>query len=136
MKSIELIKRHEGFRSKPYKDTEGVLTIAYGRNLEKGISDRIADAMFEEDMEDVYTDCHRFDWYGDLNPIRQAVIENMMFNLGFSRFSGFKKTIKLIEESDFDEAASEMLRSKWAAQVGNRSLELAEMMRTGQWPRS
>jgi len=32
---------------------------------------------------------------------------------------------------EYRRAATEMLDSKWARQVGNRALELAEMMRTG-----
>ena len=34
------IKRHEGFRSKPYKDTVGKTTIGYGRNLDDVASTR------------------------------------------------------------------------------------------------
>ena len=33
-KLIERVKKHEGFETKPYKDTVGKLTIGYGRNLE------------------------------------------------------------------------------------------------------
>lgn len=41
--------RDEGFRSHPYEDTVGKLTIGYGHNLtDKGISKRIANAMFQE----------------------------------------------------------------------------------------
>ena len=35
---IEYLKQEEGFRSKPYKDSEGVLTIGYGLNLSEGIT--------------------------------------------------------------------------------------------------
>ena len=31
---IEHIKKHEGFKSKPYKDTKGKWTVGYGRNLD------------------------------------------------------------------------------------------------------
>ena len=131
--SIDLIKRHEGKRLTPYRDTEGVLTIGYGRNLEKGISDKLADYMLQEDLQSVYRDCTLYDWYFDLNNPRRAVIDNMMFNLGIGRFNLFKKTIALLEKGDYDEASKEMLRSRWAVQVGNRAVELAEMMRTGEW---
>jgi len=133
MNSKELIKKHEGLRLKPYKDTEGVLTIGYGRNLEKGISAHAAEFLFEEDMLDVRSDCLKFDWFHDLPPVRQAVIENMMFNLGINRFSGFKKMIKAIEDKDWHEASVQMLSSRWADQVGNRAIELANMMNTGEW---
>jgi lysozyme len=58
----------------------------------------------------------------------------MIFNLGIARFSAFKKTISLIEEGSYSEAAQEMLDSRWANQVGSRANELSEMMRTGLWP--
>jgi lysozyme len=133
MKSIELIKRHEGLRLTPYKDSEGILTVGYGHNLERTISQETADKLLEDDMNDVYEDCHKFKWYERLNHPRQAVIENMIFNLGINRFSKFKKTINYIEIEQYENAAEEMLRSRWSHQVGNRAVELAEMMHSGDW---
>jgi lysozyme len=130
--SEEQIKKHEGFSKHPYRDTEGVLTIGYGRNLEKGISQEAADFLFAEDMTHVLVDCFRFSWYADLDTVRQAVIENMVFNLGFGRFSQFKKMIAAIIAEDWNKASKEMMNSKWAKQVGYRAEELAFMMRTGQ----
>ena len=34
MNLTELLKKHEGIRSKPYKDTVGKITIGVGRNLD------------------------------------------------------------------------------------------------------
>ena len=133
MKSEDLIKTHEGRELKPYRDTVGVLTIGYGRNLEKGISEHIANELFKEDMVDVRSDCLKFEWFHDLSEVRQAVIENMVFNLGYTRFSKFKKTIKYIAASDFRLAAKEMLDSKWARQVGYRADELSHMMASNLW---
>ena len=134
MNSKDLIKRHEGLRLDPYRDTVGVLTIGYGYNLEEGISQDVADHLFDESYLKVRRDCRKFLWFEHLCPARQAVIENMIFNLGLTRFSKFANTIRFIEEGDFKEAGDEMLRSKWARQVGYRSEELAQMMRTGDWP--
>lgn len=135
MNSRELIKIHEGTRLKPYKCTEGILTIGVGHNLEEGISQRVADLLFDEDMVKIYNECLKFYWYKDLNQVRQAVIENMLFNLGLTRFRGFKKMIKALEDEDYDEASIQMMSSRWASQVGNRAIELANMMRTGEWQR-
>ena len=38
-----------------------------------------------------------------------------------------------ISEGNFELASKEMLNSRWSKQVGQRSIELAEQMRTGQW---
>ena len=55
----------------------------------------------------------------------------MMFNLGKTRLSKFVKMRDAIEDHDYNRAAKEMLDSKWADQVGNRAVELAELMRGG-----
>jgi len=57
---------------------------------------------------------------------------NMLFNLGYTRFLGFKKMLHAIEVRDFNHAANEMLDSKWAGQVGQRAIELAQIMRSGE----
>jgi lysozyme len=134
MNSELLIKKHEGKRNKVYYDSEGIMTVGYGYNLEKGLSDQAVDFLFSESMNDVYADCLSFHWYGHLSTVRRAVIENMLFNLGRQRFLGFKRTIQHIESGEYDKAADEMLDSKWARQVGYRANELSEMMRTDTWP--
>ncbi len=134
MNSIDLIKKHEGLRLKPYTCTAGKLSIGYGRNLEDvGISQDEADAMLAQDMVGVLSDCTKFPWFKKLNTPRQAVIENMIFNLGLSRFSGFRNTIRYIEAGEYEKAAEEMLDSKWARQVGNRANELSLIMETGEF---
>jgi lysozyme len=55
----------------------------------------------------------------------------MIFNLGPKGFAGFKNTIASIARGDYADAASRMLQSKWATQVGNRAVRLAAAMRTG-----
>ena len=57
----------------------------------------------------------------------------MLFNLGAYRFHGFKKMIAAIEQGDYEEAARQMMDSKWAAQVGVRARELSHMFRTGEY---
>ena len=91
------------------------------------------DFLYENDLEIAYTDARnvvgfRFD---DLNPNRQAVIIDMAFNLGFGGLREFVKMITAVQESRYDDAADEMLASKWAKQVGNRAKKLAGMMRSG-----
>jgi hypothetical protein len=51
----------------------------------------------------------------------QLVVVDMVFNLGFSKFSKFRKAIAAFERMDFGTAADEMTKSKWYHQVGNRS---------------
>ena len=133
-RTAEMIARHEGLRLKVYDDSVGIATIGYGRNLvDVGISPEMAEEMLEEDIVGAVEDANKFDWVNRLNDVRQAVIVNMIFNLGYTRFSGFKHTIEYIHNARYGDAAHEMLNSKWATQVGDRAIELSNMMRTGQW---
>jgi len=56
----------------------------------------------------------------------------MAFNLGVPRLLKFKKTIAAIQREDWEEAAEQMLMSKWAIQVGSRAYRLADIMLTGE----
>jgi len=138
MTSEELIRKHEGTKKNgdkhvPYKCSAGVLTIGYGRNLEKGISEAAAHFLFLEDMEEIRKQCDTLSYYHKLDIVRQAVVENMVFNLGFTTFKTFVRTNKAIEEERWEDAAQYMLESRWATQVGKRAIELSNMIRTGEW---
>lgn len=127
------LERHEGLRLKPYHDTVGKLTIGYGRNLEDvGISRDEADFMLDNDIDQVERQLETVDEYRDLDSVRQAVIANMAFNLGFAGLMGFKNMWAAIGRRDWESASEEMLNSKWARQVGVRAVELSEIMRTGE----
>lgn len=130
---IEQLKKHEGLELKPYHDTEGVLTVGYGRNLSEGITEEEAEILLMNDIEKAAKEAEKLPFFDSLNMARKAVIINMLFNLGLPRFLGFKKTIAAIEAQDFKAAAAEMLDSKWAQQVGARAEELAQQMKWGKW---
>ena len=131
----EQLKVHEGLRLKPYKDTVGKWTIGIGRNLEdKGITEQEALFMLNNDVDYFYTKLDkRLTWFKHLDDARQNVLVNMAFNLGVSGLLTFKNTLRLISFNRYEEAAEEMLNSKWANQVGYRAEELAEQMRTGEF---
>ena len=71
------------------------------------------------------------DWFPNLDQVRQDVLIDMAYNLGFFGLSTFKNTLAYIANGNYDKAADNMLKSKWATQVKGRAEELAEMMRTG-----
>ena len=128
---IETIKQDEGLRLFPYLDTVGVLTIGYGRNLDsKGISHDEAELMLRNDIITAQRELERvFPIASTLSKHRYHVLINMMYNLGATKFMGFRKMRKAIEEGDFEAAAREMLDSKWSNQVGLRADRLAKTMK-------
>jgi len=67
----------------------------------------------------------------DLDAVRQRVVIDMAFNIGVPRLTGFKKMWAAIHCGDYEEAALEMMDSKWARQVGRRAKRLSLMMKTG-----
>lgn len=127
------LERHEGLRLKPYRDTVGKLTIGIGRNLDDvGITRDEAEMLLDTDMDEVERYLSTVDEYLALDRVRQTVLANMCFNLGFYGLMQFKRMWAAIGRKDWGLAASEMLNSRWAKQVGARAVELSDAMRTGE----
>lgn len=131
---IEQLKLHEGVRDRPYKDSVGKLTIGVGRNLtDKGLKPKEIEYLLMNDIMDCIDDLNKYlPWWRQLNEVRQRVLMDMCFNLGIGGLLGFKNTLAFIQSGNYEQASQNMLLSKWASQVGQRSRRLSEMMRTGQ----
>jgi len=129
-----LLAKHEGSRTKAYKDSKGIWTIGVGHNLEANpIPQEAVNIIFEADLGAVLRDIHRaFPWFEDLDEVRQAVIIDVVFNMGLPRFRGFKNTIRAIEKGNYRKAAEELLDSKAARELPIRYDELAQMLLTGE----
>ena len=131
MSLLSSVKFHEGLELKPYLDSVGVLTIGYGRNLERGITKEEAEMLLLNDLAISTKEGESFGFFKDLTDNRQDVIVEMIFNLGLTRFKKFKKTIGYINQANHSAAADEMLDSQWAKQVGQRALTLSNKFRAG-----
>jgi lysozyme len=132
---IEQLKRHEGLKLEPYKCTAGKLTIGVGRNLEDvGISEKEAEMLLQNDIERAVNQLkERFPWTLELDEVRFAALINFTFNVGIGTVSKFVNAMALLKAKNYDMAAQEFLKSKWASQVGHRALEVSEQIRTGEW---
>ncbi len=128
----ELI-RDEGLRLLPYMDTVGKITIGVGRNLsDKGLQYAEAMTLLDHDLDEAITDlAGSFSWYGTLDEVRQRAITNMRFNLGPSRFRGFKRMLRAMAEQNYPMAATSAQQSVWFSQVGARAQRIVNMIRTG-----
>lgn len=126
------IKKNEAFKSHPYTDTVGKLTIGWGRNIEdNGISKEEADYLFDNDFARCQRELAPYTWYVNQPQNVQYALMNMCFNLGIDRLLGFRKMIMALTAKDYTNAAREALDSKWATQVGDRAKQVALMMRQG-----
>ena len=124
-----LIAKHEGKMLTMYTDTVGVPTIGYGHNLQEPISEAAALQILSDDVAIAVNELDdRMDWWRDLPHPAQLVLASMVFNLGWPRFSRFKKMIAALEDRDYDRAALEMEDSLWFQQIKSRGDELKQMM--------
>lgn len=132
-KLVDQLVEHEGLRLKAYTDSVGKLTIGVGRNLsDKGITSGEAFVLLDHDIDEAFHDLAKFSWFSALDPVRQRILVDMRFNLGPHRFRGFRQMIHAVAIGDYYQAAEQMLASKWANQVKDRSVRLSRMMRTGE----
>lgn len=133
---IEQLRLHEGVRSKVYLCSEGYETIGVGRNISDsgiGLSDDEIAYLLANDIARCEKEiAERFDWFDDLDPVRQDALVDMAFNLGISRLAQFQNMLGALSEGRFDDAAAEALDSRWASQVGQRAQTVAAMIRTGE----
>ena len=149
----QTLLRHEGKRNWAYKDTKGIKTIGIGFNLEKAdarerienlglkyenirdgkqpLTDKQIDILLQQDIQTAKTDARKYfgNGFDALPSEAQEIIENMAYNLGYTRLKGFKNLKDALKKGDYQKAAYEMKNSKWYNQVGNRSKELVRKMK-------
>jgi len=138
---ISELRRDEGVRYSPYKDSMGILTVGVGHNLAVKpihigwtypLTDAQVNQLLAEDLAEVFAELDdHLPWWRNLSYARQRVVANMTFNLGMEKLLTFKNTVAAIQKGQWQNAATGMLLSKWAKQVGARANRLADMMLRG-----
>lgn len=155
----DMIKLHEGTKKRGglhivYRDTSqlcngGCKTIGYGHLIVnnqltyemigrhgwngEGITDAEADRLFEYDydihLKSLYA---RVPWVKNLDSARQAVLIDMNFNLGTSKLLKFNRSLDLIRQGKYSEAADNLKHTLWYKQVGSRSKRLCGILESGR----
>jgi len=136
----ETLKIDEGVVYEIYNDHLGYPTFGIGHlvletDAEHGqavgtpVSEERVDACFEKDVESVIADCKKLHdaWDGYPQEVKQ-IIANMMFNMGLTRLSKFKKHNAALVSGDWKEAAVEGRDSRWYKQVTNRAERLMKRL--------
>ena len=67
-----------------------------------------------------------------MNSGKEAMI-NLSFNLGQTRLQKLVKALDHMASGSYDLAANEFMDSRWSKQVGQRAVEVTEMIRTGKY---
>ena len=141
-KFTEEIKRDEGVKYEVYLDHLGLPTCGIGHlikeddpehGLEVGtkIDEERVNELFAKDLETTMDECKKLYYDFDVLPVKaQHIIANMMFNMGRPRLSRFHKMKRAVDNREWEEAATQMLDSRWANQVPNRANRLIQEMKS------
>jgi lysozyme len=136
-KLVEMLRLHEGVRYKVYVCSEGYETIGVGRNISEGglgLSKDEVDFLLVNDIERVQNELDRnYPWFANLDEVRRDAIIDICFNIGLTRLRGFVNALAAMSRGQYEIAADEFMDSRWSQQVGNRAVEVTEMIRTGEY---
>lgn len=126
---IAQIASDEGYRACYYKDSLGLGTIGFGTLVDGEMSrGDCIDPHKAVKLLRVHYEYHkqsiekRYPWAED---DVKLVLINLSYNMGETRLSGFKETLKHLKEGEYDLAAGELLDSRYAKQVPNRAGRMA-----------
>lgn len=137
----EEITNDEGCVFKLYNDHLGLKTFGIGHLVKKSdmeynmpldtpVSRKRINTVFAEDIMACIGDCSK--WIKDFDKLPeevQHILCNMMFNMGYTRMSKFRKLKASIEKNNWSTASKEMKSSKWYTQVTNRAERLVQRMK-------
>lgn len=132
---LDSVREHEGFRTTPYKDTVGVLTVGYGTNLETiDVSRGLATQWLVDELIGLRSKLERHPWFANLSEVRKDAILEMAYQLGYVGVLKFHKMIAALEDGNFWAAASEGMDSRWAReQTPTRAMVIMDRIRSGKW---
>jgi lysozyme len=133
------LRGDEGVRATVYKDHLGFSTIGVGRLVDPrkpgaGLRPHEIDFLLQNDVDDrIDALTRRLPWFQDLDDARRGALLNMSFQLGVDGLLAFERTLSLVRDGKYENAAAAMLQSKWAQQTPARAARMAEQMRSGLW---
>lgn len=144
---IPILNFEEGYREKPYRDTQGYPTVAGGIKIgPKGadmsnytftVPRRVGDLWKEVFVENTITEMQLrptiISALKKCNDARRDVLISMSYQMGVPGLAGFKNTLAMIAEGNFEGASRGMLNSLWAKQTPDRARRHAEVMRSGNY---
>lgn len=129
------VKKHEGFRPRVYLDHLGNPTIGYGTRVnEIELDEQTAEMWLLNELLEKRERLCSVMGFEVLSEVRQDVILEMAYQMGVGGVLRFKRMWAAIHAGRWDEAADEMLDSRWhREQTPERAWLLSQRMRTNHW---
>lgn len=138
----ELLEQDEGRRLWPYAGTRGHQTWGIGHLLANGLNPEVTDLLnqavdrqFQDDLDEATQGLMAaYPWFAGMNPIRQAALIDMAFNLGLAGLAEFKQFLGWMEAGQWMNAAIDLRGTLVYRQLPTRYERLARMIQSGEWP--
>lgn len=146
-KIIEILNFEEGFREKPYIDTEGYPTVGtgfligpkgaalsnYQFTIPKAASDAWLDELVKARKDAMNKNGVILNALRSCNDARTDVLISMAYQMGVGGLAAFQNTLSMVANKNFDGAAAGMMNSLWAKQTRSRAIRHSEVMRSGTY---
>jgi lysozyme len=107
------------------------IKIGVGRNLShRGLDPSEIDFLFEHDLKIAIAAIKSFvSNFSDLHSSFQTALVSLAFNLGSNGLSEYRKLQQALLCLDYQEAAIQVLDSKWARRAGDRANEISDLIK-------
>ena len=126
------LKIEEGWSPTIYQCSQGKWTLGFGRNVDPtgpGITEAEGEILLKNDIERTIDELRTtFSWCDKLDPSRAAVLTEIAFQMGLTTLRQFKLMLSALAQGDHDEAANQLLSSRYAKQVPARAARYAERL--------
>lgn len=132
------LEAEEGRVDHAYQDNLGYWTIGVGRLIDKRRGGRLSDAeidlLLANDIKAKIAGIEQWPAWQAVkdDPVRTTALISMAFQLGIEGLAGFKNSLRLIAEKQWQAAADNLLQSLWAKQTPNRAKRVTQMIATGK----
>lgn len=125
---LKYLKSWEKFRSKPYDDGEGNITVGYGFNLphllkkyKKGITEEQADKEFAGVVNTFVPEFRKLTPnFDSLNNNQRDALFSLYYNAGADTYMKSPMLFKYLKEGDFDKAVKEINHDEWKDDMGGQ----------------
>jgi GH24 family phage-related lysozyme (muramidase) len=137
--ALTLLKRHEGYKTRPYRDSEGYWTIGIGHLITKDkgplppewdreFSDQEVLAIFAKDYAFHKQAAMKIPGFDKLDAMWQAALIDMTFNMGPTWWHSWKMFQQQLLSSDLVSAIKNLAGSVWAQQTKSRAVDIINLL--------